>query len=378
MKVVIAQTNLTLKGGAERVLLKIAQRYDAKIYTAEYDKNKTFDEFKNLDVEIVGKTTATKLLPYGRAAQGLNYGLSFYNLKLRDDYDVINAHMAPSHWIRNRNDRVLWYCHTPLRDIYDLYEYRLALRKPHQRPVYIIGAKFVKNIDQQVVKKIERIVANSNNTNSRIKKYYGINNAKVLNGGIDYEMYRDNGDGRYFIYVSRISPNKRQDMAIKAFNIFKKRIKGYRLLLVGPVSKDKFYYDYYKDMVELSKIVKDVQFVINPSDAVLRRLYSRCTASLYPPMNEDYGLVPIESAASRKPVIAIKEGGPAETILNNGTGYLVSDAEEMAQKMAYLAEHPKIAEHMGRLGRKRVEANYSWNKFFKGFDKELRLVAKLK
>lgn len=378
MKLVITQTNLTLKGGAERVLLKIAQRYDAKIYTAEYDKAKTFSEFKDLDVEVVSKGSAAKLLPYGRVAQGLNYGLTFYNMKINDDYDVINAHMAPSHWIRNKNERVLWYCHTPLRDIYDLYEYRLALRKPHQRPVYIMGARFVKGIDQKVVKNIESIVANSSNTNSRIKKYYGINNAKVINGGIDYKLYNDGGDGKYFIYVSRISPNKRQDMAIKAFNIFKKRMKGYKLLLVGPVSKDKFYYGYYKEMEQLAKIVKDVEFVLNPSDAVLRRLYSRCTASLYPPMNEDYGLVPLESMASKKPVIAIKEGGPAETVLNNKTGYLVNNADEMAQKMVYLAEHPKIAESMGKLGRKRVEANYSWDKFFNDFDKQVRRVAKLR
>ena len=56
------------------------------------------------------------MMPYGRVSQGLNYGLSFYNFKIKEDYDVINAHIAPSHWIRNRNERVLWYVHTPLRD----------------------------------------------------------------------------------------------------------------------------------------------------------------------------------------------------------------------------------------------------------------------
>ena len=89
-------------------------------------KDNTFEEFKDLDVNVIGKGIHLQALPYGRVSQGLNYGLSFYNLKLKEDYDVINAHMAPSHWIRNRNERVLWYVHTPFRDVYDLYEFRHA------------------------------------------------------------------------------------------------------------------------------------------------------------------------------------------------------------------------------------------------------------
>lgn len=141
MELVITQSNLTLFGGAERVLLKIAAHYDAKIYTLEYNPNTTFEEFKNLNVIKLKSNPISNMLPYGRIKQGINYGLGFYNMKIKDDYDVINAHMAPSHWIRNKNERVLWYCHTPLRDIYDLYKYRLSMKRPHQKPIYIMGAR---------------------------------------------------------------------------------------------------------------------------------------------------------------------------------------------------------------------------------------------
>ncbi|MEM3245951.1 MAG: hypothetical protein QXN16_04240, partial [Candidatus Micrarchaeaceae archaeon] len=86
MDIAIAQSNLTLYGGAERVILKIAQHYHAKIYTAEYNPDTTFPEFKDLDIIVVGSNKLKKILPYGRVMQGLNYGLSFYNLKL-EDYD---------------------------------------------------------------------------------------------------------------------------------------------------------------------------------------------------------------------------------------------------------------------------------------------------
>ena len=69
MKLIITQANLTLKGGAERVVLKIAQHYKAKIYTAEYDPKNTFEGFRDLDIEVIGKQGMLKAMPYGRASQ---------------------------------------------------------------------------------------------------------------------------------------------------------------------------------------------------------------------------------------------------------------------------------------------------------------------
>jgi len=249
----LAQANLTLMGGAERIVLKIAQHYKAKIYTAEYRQESTFPEFKDIDIEVIGKSALSKLLPYGRVMQGLNYGMSFYTLKIREDYDVINAHMAPSHWIRHKNDRVIWYCHTPLRDVYDLYQYRMSLKKAYQKPVHMLGAKGVRSIDRMIVKDIDFIFANSSNTESRIRKYYGRDDAVVLNGGIEYKLYKDLGAEKYFFYPSRISQNKRQDYAIRAFSAFKKKVKGYKLILAGAVSKDDFYASYYNDIKKRSK-----------------------------------------------------------------------------------------------------------------------------
>ncbi|MDE1810802.1 MAG: glycosyltransferase, partial [Candidatus Micrarchaeota archaeon] len=298
MKLVMTQANLTLKGGAERVVLKVAKHYGAKIYTAEYDPKKTFEEFRDVDVEVIGKAGISKILPYGRATQGLNYGLSFYNFKVPDDYDVLNAHIAPSHWVRNRNERVLWYVNTPLRDVYDLYHYRLSLKKIHQKPVYMIGTRAIKLIDQSVVKKIEGLIANSRNVQSRIERYYGRHDSAVLGGGIDYKDYSNKGDDNYFFYVSRFSPNKRQDYAISAFEAFKKMAKKRcKLVVAGAVSRDSFYYDYYLKVVEMAKRVGGVKIITDPSDRRVRELYSNCTAALYTPINEDYGLVPLEAMA---------------------------------------------------------------------------------
>lgn len=379
MDIAITQANLTMKGGAEKIVLRIAQRYKARIYTAEYDRNTTFPEFSDLDVEVIGTKAAAKILPYSRATQGLNYGMSFYRYIIKDDYDVINAHIAPSHWIRNNNDRVLWYCHTPLRELYDLYSYRQKFRKAWSRPVYKVGASFVRKIDQGVVKKIEFIFANSENTRSRIKKYFGRDDAVVLNGAVDYQNYSNRGNGRYFLYPARISPNKRQDYAIRAFEIFRRvsKSKDYRLILVGPVSKDSFYQEYYRRVIEISKAVRGVEVRTEVGDKELIGLYSRCTAVIYPPLNEDYGLVPLEAMASEKPIIAVNEGGPRETIIDGKTGFLVGSEEAMAKRMAMVAENDDLAVKLGKAGLAHVKKNYSWDRFFERFEKEARKVAKM-
>lgn len=380
MKLIITQSNLTLKGGGERVLLKIAQHYKAKIYTAEYRKSTTFPEFKDLDVEVVGKRGISGMMPYGRVSQGINYGLTFYNFKVPDDYDVLNPHLAPSHWVRHKNERVLWYCHTPLRDVWDLYEYRMRLKKIHQKPVYALGAKVVRSIDRKVIKDIEVILANSQNTRSRLIKYFGRKDAKVLNGGIDYELFKNRGDEKFFYYPSRMSPNKQQHIAVEAFAKFKKLYRGkqkYRLILAGALSEDKFYKQYSERVENFASRVGDIKIMTEITDAVSRDLFSTCTAVLYPPINEDYGIVPLEAMASGKPIIAKNEGGPKETIVDKETGFLVDNADQMARRMAYIAQNPSVAETMGKKGMKRIRTHYTWKKFFEVFDKELQRVKKM-
>ncbi len=373
------QSNLTLKGGAERVILKIAQHYKAKIYTAEYEKDKTFEGFKDLNIEVIGNKILSKLLPYGRSSQGIRYASAFYNFKLKEDYDVINAHMAPSHWIKNKNNRVLWYCHTPLRDIYDLCEYRLSLKKNYQKPIYKLGIHTIRYIDKKITKNIDFIFANSKNTKSRIIKYYQRTDTEVLNGGIDYKSYENKDDEKYFLYPSRISQNKRQDYAITAFEIFKRNFKSrnsnkYKLIICGSLSKDKSFRNYYNELKQQIKKVGDIKILLNIDDKKMKSLYSNATAILYPPLDEDYGLVPLEAMASKKPVIAVNEGGPKETIINNETGFLINNKREMAEKMQYVIEHPSITKSIGKKGLERIKKYYSWNIFFTKFNKKLKQI----
>ena len=78
----------------------------------------------------------------------------------------------------------------------------------------------------------------------------------------------------------------------------------------------------------------------------------------------------------RQAGISVNEGGPRETIVDGKTGFLVGSPMEMAERMQYIAERPKIAAKMGKEGRRRVEARYSWEEFFSKFDRLARKVSR--
>lgn len=49
----------------------------------------------------------------------------------------------------------------------------------------------------------------------------------------------------------------------------------------------------------------------------------RARASLYVPVDEDFGMSPVESMAAGKPVIGVAEGGLLETVVPDETGVLL-------------------------------------------------------
>lgn len=376
MKLIVLQPYLNLRGGAERVVLKIADHYKAKIYTLEYDRRSTFDKFKDLDVEIIGREAPlSSLLPY-RASQGLRYGYNFYNLKIREDYDVINPHLSPSEWVSHKNGHVLWYCHTPPREVYDQYATRMQNRPYREKLLYAAMTGAYKMMAGRLINRIDKIATNSSTTRERIKRYYG-RDATVINPGIDYELFSDNGDDKFFYYPSRIVINKRQDYVIQAFKHFtsKRGRRDYRLVLAGTLSKDPEHVKYYERLKAMSKGM-NVAIKTNVGEEELLDLYSSCTAVLFSAANEDYGFIPLEAMASSKPIISVNEGGPADTIENGRTGFLVGSPREMGDRMLEIAKSDALASKMGRAGRRRVMEKYSWSNFFKKFDLALKEVAK--
>jgi len=79
---------------------------------------------------------------------------------------------------------------------------------------------------------------------------------------------------------------------------------------------------------------------------------------------EPWGMVVLEAMATARPIVATRQGGPLEMVLNGETGYLVSpdDPRPMAEAILSLLQAPEQARAIGRSGRHRCERYYSVEK----------------
>ncbi len=378
MDLVIAHPFLHQMGGGERVVLEIAKKFNPVIYTAIYEPEKTFPEFKEFDIRVLPKSPLE--LPFAflkndpRRSNAVGAGFRYYFAKLKEDYDAINAHGSPSEWIRNRNQRVCWYVHSPNREAFDLYAWRMARLPLWKRPINYALIQAYKAAEFGILPKIEKICTNSEVTNDRIKKYLKRNDAEVIHPGIDPGEFRCDSYDKFFLYPSRIIPEKRFEMAIDAFREFSKKHKGWKLVIAGFLHDSKSEQDYIARLRGLS-VGLDVEFVANPARSQLISLYASCYATLFCAINEDWGLVPLESGASSKACISVDEGGPRYSIVNKETGYLVNSAGEMAARMAELAGDPGLNEKIGSAARERMTRKYTWKIFLDGMAKAFKEAA---
>jgi glycosyltransferase involved in cell wall biosynthesis len=382
VKLAVAHPFLHTKGGAEKVVLKIAQHFGAKIFCTEYDAAKTYPEFAKLDVEVLPRgamSAAFSLFPR-RARDAAVAGSQFWNWKAPDEFDVVNAHGTPSEWVGHRNRNVVWYCHNPNREAFILYKWRQARRNHLERGVYWSFVQAYKHFEFRSVPHIRHVFCNSKTTKQRISEYLGRHDAEVLYPGVDVKDFACEGYEKFFFYPSRIVPEKRFELAIEAFEKFRKKNRKYekwKLVLAGALhGGNEHHARYYEKIRELASRSSNVQLLTDIPFSKIRELYATCYSVLYTPIHEDFGIVPLEGFASKKPVLAWNEGGPREVVQGGKNGYLVNSTNELAEKMAYLAEHPKIAEQFGRDGRKRAEKEFSWGRFLERFGKACEKIGK--
>ncbi len=175
--------------------------------------------------------------------------------------------------------------------------------------------------DKRAAQRPTRFVANSRNVAARVLKYYG-READVLPCPVDVDRFRlGEGSGNYFAIASRLLPYKRIELAIRAADL-----AGVPLKIVGTGPAE-------RRLRELARgtTTEMLGFV---ADAQIDALLGNARAAILPG-EEDFGLVPIEAAATGRPTIAYRGGGAMETIIAGETGEFFDEAtpESLAQAL---------------------------------------------
>ncbi len=316
-KIAIFHNYMDNIGGAERVGLILSRELKADFYTTNIDEEKIKKMgFSDIKLKSIGK------IPINPPFRNQLALWKFRRLNLKNKYDfyIIDGDWAMSAAVNNKPN--LWYVHSPIREIWDLYKYtRKNNVRPLLRPLFDIWVRYNRYLNRKYVNQVGKLVCNSENTQRRVKKYLG-KDVVVINPPIETSKFYYNKTGDYWLAVNRLISHKRVELQMKAFSKLEKE----KLIIVGSYEKAKHFLSYVNHIKKIKP--KNVEILSWVEQEKLIDLYANCKGFITTSKNEDFGMTPLEAMASGKPVIAPNEGGYKETVINGETGILINDIDE--------------------------------------------------
>ena len=307
--------------GAERVFAAICDAWpEADVFTAVYDEDGTEGRFAD---RAPRTSFLQKLRPSARTFRPLLplYPLAIESLDLRGYDLVISSSSAWAHGVLPDPGAVhVCYCHNPFRYAWSEREATLAARRaPMRLPLQVVLSRW-RRWDYIAAQRVDRYVANSRLTASRVHRYFG-REAAVLHPPVELERFAPGKVGDHYLVVAELMAHKRIDVAVQAFTRLRKP-----LVVVG-------------DGPELRRLRRlagpTVMFTGRLPDPAVADLLSRARA-LVVTAAEEFGIAAVEALASGRPVIALASGGVLESVHEGETGtyYAESDPDSLAEVVA--------------------------------------------
>lgn len=339
-------------GGAERVLAVLHRMFpEAPIFTTVYHPERMPAEMKTWDI----RTSFIQKLPQGAEKYQWYFPLfplAVEQLDLRG-FDVVIScnHAVAKGVITDANAFHLSYCYSPLRYAWDMYHEYLELERiPTWQRLILPGLMhYMRSWDAIASLRVDEFVAISRYVGRRIEKFYR-RPASVIHPPVEMGLKSDVAPTDDYLVVSRLVAYKRLDLVIEAFNRL-----GWPLVVIG-------------DGVERARLEGmakgNIRFLGRQPDEVVQHHLASCRGFVFPGI-EDFGIAPVEAQASGKPVIALAQGGAAETVLHGETGILFDhqtvdglvEALQQADRMRFDAH--RIRAHAERFSTERFEREFS-------------------
>src|SRR6202453_2980239 len=171
-------------------------------------------------------------------------------------------------------------------------------------------------------------------------------------------------DGRLLLFVGRIQPLKRADVAIETLaELHGSGGERYRLVVVGGPSGphgEKSLQSLH-DAADARGVREHVHFVAPQPHELLSSYYRAADVCIVPSRSESFGLVALEAAACGTPVVASAVGGLTTLVDHGHTGYLVDDPDPVAYAAAVRRtfDEPLAAERLSTASVLRAR-RYTW------------------
>jgi glycosyltransferase involved in cell wall biosynthesis len=205
------------------------------------------------------------------------------------------------------------YIHSPMRYAWDL-QFVYLREERLDRGLRGAAARWLlhrlRQWDYRAAAGVDCFVANSRFVARRVLKAYR-REAEVICPPVDTDFFRPGGArGDYYLTASRLMGYKRVDLIVRAFAKMPER----QLVVVGDGPR-------FADLKAIASA--NVQFTGHLPAQALKEKLQGARAFVFAAI-EDFGIAPVEAMACGTPVIALRRGGTAESVIgideDNPTG----------------------------------------------------------
>jgi len=300
------------KWGWERLILMMAKALNADLASGFFSKG-SFDLRKEwFKWKMISVTSET----FKKWFRHIKLKLAFlFKTWFLSDYDTVIFSWDSISAVRNcnKNQKKIYYCHTPPRYIYDLHDLYLKKVPFFLKTIFKIFCFVFKRMYERDVRKMDLILTNSINTQKRIKKFLWLDSI-VLYPPVNLEEFKYIETSDYYLSFARLSDAKRVDKIVEAF----KQMPDKKLLVI-----------YWENDPQKQKIFTiaswsdNISFKTLPWNIGFTSYVGKCIATIYIPIDEDFGMSPVESMSAWKPVLWVDDGWLKETIIDGKTWYLI-------------------------------------------------------
>ena len=205
-------------------------------------------------------------------------------------------------------------------------------------------------------------------------------NIKIIYNGINWEDWKDLPDptlfkkkysrisDKFVLFAGRLATNKGISDLIAAMS--KIDSKNVDLVLMGADMG-------LGDDLEKEAKSRNVNMhrLGHVDDEIYRSALSAATLMVLPSEYEAFGIVLLEAAAAKTPVIGTRVGGIPEAMSDGQNGFLVefNDSLKLSEKISYLLEDEKLCSEMGSKGRE-FSSGFSWASIVDKIEEEYRTL----
>jgi len=401
MRLALIHRKMGEKRGAQNIVVWLAhglrmRGHQIRVITEEYDPRLWPAEMREgISVELIAPTRLERLLNWKRfrslgVARRLGRALQGFDA-------AIATHFPTYRWAVQARERVggtwrvIWLCQEPRRSFYPRETVRHLLRWRQLTPADVenphLAAEAAGRLkrswwqrmkdarnrrwDADAARKCDLVITNSLFTAENFRRIFGFSPA-VCHLGIPMSQEPEYRPGHYVAILTSLAPLKNVQNVLWAVRHLARRsgCRDIRLSVAGTGGDRMRLERLARDL----QIAKHVEFAGALTDTQLPRFYNQARLVAYCPIDEPFGLVPLEAMAAKTPVVVSDHGGPGEIVEHGQTGLRVNpfDPAAIADAIERLWTNPDLARRLGEAGYRKVSTCFSLEAFVERFEALVR------